>query len=121
MQRARAPTAGRDPPPVARHRRNVDQDLPEPELGPPVPDHAEESAGTHDAVVALREVPEEFRVALVLADLHDMAYEQIAKVLDVPIGTVKSRVHRGRVALARAMGVTNREPEAPARASEDQP
>jgi DNA-directed RNA polymerase specialized sigma24 family protein len=50
-----------------------------------------------------------------------MAYEQIAKVLDVPIGTVKSRVHRGRVALARAMGITNREPEAPARASEDQP
>jgi len=57
----------------------------------------------------------------VLADLHDMAYEQIAKVLDVPIGTVKSRVHRGRVALARAMGITSREPEAPARASEDQP
>ena len=98
-----------------------DQDLPEPELGAPVPDHAEESAGTHDAVAALREVPEEFRVALVLADLHDMAYEQIAKVLDVPIGTVKSRVHRGRVALARAMGITSREPEAPARASEDQP
>ena len=98
-----------------------DQDLPESELGAPVPDHAEESAGTHDAVAALREVPEEFRVALVLADLHDMAYEQIAKVLDVPIGTVKSRVHRGRVALARAMGITPREPEAPARASEDQP
>jgi RNA polymerase sigma-70 factor, ECF subfamily len=98
-----------------------DQDLPESELGAPAPDHAEESAGTQDAVAALREVPEEFRVALVLADLHDMAYEQIAKVLDVPIGTVKSRVHRGRVALARAMGITNREPEAPARASEDQP
>jgi len=98
-----------------------DQDLPEPELGPPVPDHAEDVAGTRDAVAALREVPEEFRVALVLADLHDLAYEQIAKILDVPIGTVKSRVHRGRVALARAMGITSREPEAPSRASEDQP
>ena len=98
-----------------------DQDLPEPELGPPVPDHAEELAGTRDAVAALRQVPEEFRVALVLADLHDMAYEQIAKILDVPIGTVKSRVHRGRVALALAMGITSREPEAPSRASEEQP
>ena len=108
-------------PPATAAPARGDQDPPEPELGPAVPDHAEEPAGTHDAVVALREVPEEFRVALVLADLHDMAYEQIAKILDVPIGTVKSRVHRGRVALARAMGVTNREPEAPARASEDQP
>jgi RNA polymerase sigma-70 factor (ECF subfamily) len=98
-----------------------DQDLPEAELGTPMPDPAEELAGTHDAVAALREVPEEFRVALVLADLHDMAYEQIAKVLGVPVGTVKSRVHRGRVALARAMGITTREPEAPSRASEDQP
>ena len=96
-----------------------DQDLPEAELGPPVPDPSEELAGTHDAVAALKEIPEEFRVALVLADLHDMAYEQIAKVLDVPIGTVKSRVHRGRVALARAMGIRTREPEAPFKASED--
>ena len=98
-----------------------DQDLPEAELGQPVPDHAEEMAGTLDAVAALKAVPEEFRVALVLADLHDLAYEQIAKVLDVPIGTVKSRVHRGRVALAHAMGSSTREPEAPFRASEEQP
>ncbi|TMK13878.1 MAG: sigma-70 family RNA polymerase sigma factor, partial [Actinobacteria bacterium] len=50
-----------------------DQDLPEAELAPPVPDHAEEMAGTLDAVAALKVVPEEFRVALVLADLHDLA------------------------------------------------
>ena len=57
-------------------------------------------------------MPQEFRVALVLADVQDMAYEEIAKVLDVPVGTVKSRVHRGRLALARAMGIDAREPRA---------
>lgn len=75
------------------------------EPGPPVTDHADEVAGTHDAAAALALVPEEFRVALVLADVHDMAYQQIAQVLEVPIGTVKSRVHRGRLAFGKAMGL----------------
>jgi RNA polymerase sigma-70 factor (ECF subfamily) len=95
-----------------------DPDGPAREEGPPVLDHADEVAGTHDAAAALALVPEEFRVALVLADVQDMAYEEIAKVLDVPIGTVKSRVHRGRLALARAMGLDAREPGPLARPSE---
>jgi RNA polymerase sigma-70 factor, ECF subfamily len=78
------------------------------EPGPSVPDHADEVAGTADAVTALASVPEEFRAALVLADVHDLPYEEIGRILEVPVGTVKSRVHRGRVALARAMG--SREP-----------
>ncbi len=77
------------------------------EPGPPAVDHADEVAGTRDAASALAHVPEEFRVALVLADVHDMAYEQIAQILEVPIGTVKSRVHRGRLSLARAMGIVD--------------
>lgn len=76
-----------------------------PELGPPTPDHADDVAGTLDAAAALAQVPEDFRVALVLADVQDVPYEEIARILDVPLGTVKSRVHRGRVALARAMGI----------------
>ena len=93
------------------------------EPGPPVPDHADEVAGARDAAWALTRIPEEFRVALVLADVHDMAYEQIAQVLDVPIGTVKSRVHRGRLALGKAMnlGPGGREPDAGSRASEREP
>jgi RNA polymerase sigma-70 factor (ECF subfamily) len=75
------------------------------ETGPPEPDHADASAGSIDAVRALAQIPDEFRVALVLADLQDLPYEQIARILDVPVGTVKSRVHRGRLALARAMGL----------------
>jgi RNA polymerase sigma-70 factor (ECF subfamily) len=90
------------------------------ETGPPVPDPAEELAGTRDVVAALRAIPEEFRTAVVLADLQDLPYEEVAKVLDVPIGTVKSRVHRGRVALARAMGLESREHDRTAGASQEQ-
>jgi RNA polymerase sigma-70 factor (ECF subfamily) len=75
------------------------------ELGPPVADHAEEVAGTLDVGRALSEIREDHRIVLVLADVEDMAYEEIAAILDVPIGTVKSRVHRGRVALAEALGI----------------
>jgi RNA polymerase sigma-70 factor, ECF subfamily len=93
------------------------------EPGPPAPDHADEVAGTRDASAALASIPEEFRVALVLADVQDMAYEQIARVLDVPVGTVKSRVHRGRLALAAALGIdpSAREPHGRARTSEQEP
>jgi RNA polymerase sigma-70 factor (ECF subfamily) len=97
-----------------------DRDVPDDDRAPPVPDHAEELAGTRDVLTALRAIPEEFRVAIVLADLRDLPYEEIAKILDVPIGTVKSRVHRGRVALARAMGLDAREPGTTATASQEQ-
>jgi RNA polymerase sigma-70 factor (ECF subfamily) len=92
------------------------------EPGPPAPDHADEVAGTRDLAAALASIPEEFRVTLVLADVQDMAYEQISKVLDVPVGTVKSRVHRGRLALAAAMGIDpGREPRGGAATSEQDP
>ena len=58
-----------------------------------------------DVADALARVPEEFRAALVLADVEDLPYDEIAAILEVAVGTVKSRVHRGRVALAKAMGV----------------
>jgi RNA polymerase sigma-70 factor (ECF subfamily) len=75
------------------------------EAGPPSADHADEVSGSIDAAAALVRVPEEFRIALVLADIQDLPYDQIARILEVPVGTVKSRVHRGRIALAKAMGV----------------
>jgi RNA polymerase sigma-70 factor, ECF subfamily len=101
----------------------VSDDAPEREPGPPVADHADEVVGTSDAAAALASIPEEFRVAVVLADVQDLPYDQIAEVLDVPVGTVKSRVHRGRVALAAALGVrdTGGEPATPSRASERKP
>jgi RNA polymerase sigma-70 factor (ECF subfamily) len=90
-------------------RRLID-DGSTPDFGPPVADHADEVAGTRDAAAALALVPEDFRVALVLADVQDLPYDEIAKILEVPVGTVKSRVHRGRVALARALGIGVPEP-----------
>ena len=87
------------------------------EPGPPIEDHAAAVAGGIDAARALQEVPEDFRAVLILADVHDLAYEEIAEILEIPIGTVKSRVYRGRVSLARAMGLEatrgepGREPE----------
>lgn len=44
-------------------------------------------------------LPEEFREAVVLSDIEDLSYAEIAKVLDIPIGTVKSRLFRARQAL----------------------
>ena len=89
-----------------------------PEPAPVVPDHAEDVELSIDVQQALRSIPDEFRVALVLADVEDLPYERIADVLGIPIGTVKSRVFRGRAALGRALGVG--EPPRASRASEEQ-
>ena len=101
----------------------LSDDAPEHEPGPPVADHADEVIGTSDAAAALASIPEEFRAAVVLADVQDLPYEQIAEVLAVPVGTVKSRVHRGRVALAAALGLhdAGREPSTRSRTSEREP
>ena len=45
---------------------------------------------------ALASLPEEFRVPVVLCDVADQSYEQIASTLEIPVGTVRSRIHRGR-------------------------
>lgn len=45
---------------------------------------------------ALDELPEDFRTVVLLCDIEDFTYEEIANMLDVPIGTIRSRLHRGR-------------------------
>lgn len=57
-----------------------------------------------DVDAALRAIAPEFRAAVVLRDLCDLDYAEIAEVLDLPPGTVRSRIARGRAALAAALG-----------------
>jgi RNA polymerase sigma-70 factor (ECF subfamily) len=62
-----------------------------------------------DVQRALLQVPEDFRAVMILHDVHDLRQEEVAAIVGVPIGTVKSRLHRGRIALARAMGIEQQE------------
>ncbi len=52
---------------------------------------------------ALEALPEQFRMAVLLADVEGFSYKEIADILDVPIGTVMSRLHRGRRALQKTL------------------
>lgn len=52
---------------------------------------------------ALDELPAEFRLAVVLCDVEEFSYEEIANIMQCPIGTVMSRLHRGRKLLQRAL------------------
>ena len=52
---------------------------------------------------ALEALPEQFRMAVLLADVEGFAYKEIAEILDIPIGTVMSRLHRGRKALQKQL------------------
>jgi RNA polymerase sigma-70 factor (ECF subfamily) len=64
---------------------------------PPAPAADEVQTGLSDEIQqALAELPDEFRVPVVLCDVSDLSYEQIAESTGVPIGTVRSRIHRGR-------------------------
>jgi RNA polymerase sigma-70 factor, ECF subfamily len=49
-----------------------------------------------DITGALEELPEDFRTVVLLCDVEGFTYEEIANMLDVPIGTIRSRLHRGR-------------------------
>jgi RNA polymerase sigma-70 factor, ECF subfamily len=64
-------------------------------------------AGRLDADGALARLPYEFRVAVVLRDLCDLDYAEIASLLDLPPGTVRSRIARGRAQLAALLQSRN--------------
>ena len=70
-------------------------------------DGPESSAVRHDEIGALRAViarlPEPFRVTLVLRELEELSYRQIAEITDVPVGTVMSRLARARRMLSEQL------------------
>ena len=59
-------------------------------------DRVDERLSQDDVVGALSAVPHDFRDVLVLVDIGDFTYQDAAQILDIPIGTVMSRLHRGR-------------------------
>ena len=56
-----------------------------------------------DVKDALASLPDDFRMAVYLADIEGFSYKEIAEIMDTPIGTVMSRLHRGRKALQRSL------------------
>ena len=80
-----------------------------PEFDPPDPARAApEALARHERQLAVRRalarVPETYRTALILFDLQGRSYEECADVLQVPVGTIKSRLSRARAALREALG-----------------
>ena len=96
---------------LRRRRRRPLTGLPDTDAGPePVDAWAAAAPEVADALPerlavddALRQLPEDFRAAVVLRDLCDLDYAEIAEVLGIPPGTVRSRIARGRGQLARLL------------------
>ena len=62
-----------------------------------------ERFGDEEVRAALDSLPENFRLAVYLADVEGFSYQEIAEIMGTPIGTVMSRIHRGRKALQKAL------------------
>ena len=74
--------------------------------GPAAEEQVIERLSQDDIVSALAAVPHDFRDVIVLVDLGDFSYQDAAQILDIPIGTVMSRLHRGRRVLKRELAET---------------
>jgi RNA polymerase sigma-70 factor, ECF subfamily len=89
----------------ARKPLQVMAELPDPWIGLAV--DPDDELNRHrlpaDLQDALRALPDEFRAAVVLCDVVGLEYAEIAEALGVPTGTVRSRIHRGRALLRRAL------------------
>ena len=91
---------------VRRKRRRPVEVMPEdPERLLPATPGADEPTDrlSDDVQAALRRLPEDFRTAVVLCDVVGLSYEEISDALSVPVGTVRSRIHRGRRLLRVAL------------------
>jgi RNA polymerase sigma-70 factor (ECF subfamily) len=71
--------------------------------GPTDEERVVERLSQDDVVAALSAVPHDFRDVVVLVDIGDFTYADAAQILDIPVGTVMSRLHRGRRILKQEM------------------
>jgi RNA polymerase sigma-70 factor (ECF subfamily) len=90
---------------LRRRRRRPEPGLPDwHDPTDPAPSAADRLADREELEAALAALPDDFRAAVVLRDLGDLSYAEIAEALGIPDGTVRSRIARGRAALAAALG-----------------
>ena len=69
-----------------------------------LPGELTDTRRVHETVVAaIHGLPDEFRQAVLLRDLNGFSYEEISKIINCPVGTVKSRVNRGRIRLQKSL------------------
>ena len=85
-----------------RHREVEDVDDQIAETVPFVP-AIPQTLTDEDMLAALRGIPEPYQDIILLCDVEDMTYKEIAEALSIPIGTVMSRLHRGRAALRKQL------------------
>ncbi|MFQ5947887.1 MAG: sigma-70 family RNA polymerase sigma factor [Acidimicrobiia bacterium] len=94
---------------VRRRQRRPSAPLPEDDRSPvalsPSPDEVLASIRLgEDIQAALLKLPYDFREAVVLCDVVGLSYEEIARAAEIPVGTVRSRIHRGRRMLKELLG-----------------
>lgn len=90
-----------------RQRRPADRLPDEPErlmpTSPPADEALAAEALPEEIQDALRTLPAEYRAAIVMCDVVGLSYQEISDSLEVPVGTVRSRIHRGRALLRQAL------------------
>jgi RNA polymerase sigma-70 factor, ECF subfamily len=74
-----------------------------PTAGPDPAGQLLDTLGTERIVAAINRLPEDYRVVSTLYFMEDLSYEEIARILECPVGTVRSRLHRGRKMLQKAL------------------
>jgi RNA polymerase sigma-70 factor (ECF subfamily) len=74
-----------------------------PTQGPDPASELLEALGTERIVAAIGRLPEDYRIVSTLYFMEDLSYEEIARILECPVGTVRSRLHRGRKMLQKAL------------------
>src|SRR4029077_378561 len=109
---------------VRKERETIDRDVDANELTPASPGISPIAAlEQRDRVTLLRqalaELPDTLRTAVVMRDLQELSYQEIATRLDLPEGTVKSRINRGRTELARQVRKLRGQDYSPSGASPD--
>lgn len=85
------------------HRRRARQPVPAEQLEAPIPDSAGASDDRLAIAQALKTLPLDQRTAVIMRDLYGLSYEEIAEATSTAVGTVKSRISRGRDSLAAAL------------------